>query len=635
MSERHVSEASVQTEKNGVDCGIQWSEHEFNFAGERWKVEHDHPWVSSHAAMQKSHDPLVENAGTDMLEDSLPLQAPQPQQTSTPLKPLARMTEEAGDDPEPLSDSYKCDDPDYEPPGGSEDSSDNSDHLHAPDETSQYVHGRKFIIFEENLDQLLWNLRCQEPGCTAPVINVHKNQPVGMLLHVEVTCLNGHIAYQWESMPRVGDMPAGHLIGSAALMFSGNQYSSISALVKFMNVSFIGKSSYYSVQKTFLVPVVMSYWQQEQEALIEDMLARVDRGKEIKIAGDGQCDSPGFSAKYCTYSLMDQQNGKIVNFNVKQVTECTSSVAMETEAFVECVRFMAEQGIYIDVFSSDRHHGVSAVIKGELREVIGDHQFDIFHITKSFQKDSARKAKGKDCQSLKDWAQALNLHLWRACATCDGNAEILIEKFKASIFHASGRHKFPHFRHFQRCAHPIPLPPDQPRMYMEEGSAAHEALGKAVNNRTLLTDLKKCIKFCHTGQLESYHSLHLKYCPKRSHFAMDVMEARGALAALDHNFNVGREQAVVKQPSAASGPAGTPRFTPYCSKRTKRWSAWPVLQGKQYDYVYDMITRVVDKKASGDATLYASREVAKNISRTPYPGKASLVAHHIHRMDVA
>ena len=210
---------------------------------------------------------------------------------------------------------------------------------------------------------------------------------------------------------------------------------------------------------------------------------------------------------------------------------------------------MAEQWIYIDVFSSDRHRGVGAVIKEELREIVGEHQFDIFHITKSFQKDLARKAKGKFCQLLKDWAQALNLHLQWACSTCDGNSEILIEKFKASIFHTSGRYKFPHFRHFQCCAHPIPLPPGQQRMYMEEGSAAHEALDKAVNIRALLADPKKRTNFCHTGQLESYHSLRLKYCPKRSHFAMDVMEACGALAALDHNFNVGREQAVVKQPS--------------------------------------------------------------------------------------
>ena len=176
----------------------------------------------------------------------------------------------------------------------------------------------------------------------------------------------------------------------------------------------------------------------------------------------------------------------------------------------------------------------------------------------------------------------------------------------------SGCHEFPHFCHFKRCAHPIPLSVGQQRMYLEEGSPAHNSLGKAVNKPTLLSHLRKCTQFCHTGQLKSYHSLRLKYYPKRSHFSVDVMEARGALAVLDHNFNVGREQAVVNRPSAASDAAGALRFAPYHSERTKRWSARPLLEAKQYGYVYETIERVVAKKASGDTTLYASRDVPLN-----------------------
>ena len=34
-------------------------------------------------------------------------------------------------------------------------------------------------------------------------------------------------------------------------------------------------------------------------------------------------------------------------------------------------------------------------------------------------------------------------------------------------------------------------------------------------NKTLLCDLKYLVDFNHTGQLEVYHSLYLKYCPKK------------------------------------------------------------------------------------------------------------------------
>ena len=35
----------------------------------------------------------------------------------------------------------------------------------------------------------------------------------------------------------------------------------------------------------------------------------------VKSSGDGRCESPGFSAKYCTYTVMDQATSLIVDFS--------------------------------------------------------------------------------------------------------------------------------------------------------------------------------------------------------------------------------------------------------------------------------------------------------------------------------
>ena len=618
------TEFSCQTRPTTVDAVIQWPEYEHNFEGELWKVSHDHPWVTTTAC--ETEEPVVE-----AMEPGSPITSPQ--HTSIPVKQSQADNDIMRTNDDSMIENSVQSDPDYEPSSDSDVSEESS--REAPCGPEEIVNERKFIIFERNLDLLLWAVRCQQPECVAPVISVNKSHLKGMLLHVRGTCLNGHVAFDWESQPKVGDMPAGHLIGAAALLFSGNQFAPVCSMAAFMNLAFFGKTSYFAIQKSYLVPVVMTRWKEEETALAEELLTRVDNGEEIRIAGDGQCDSPGYSAKYCTYSLMDQQSGKVVTLNVQQVSECTSSVAMETEAFAACVGNMAERGIYMDVFSSDRHRGVGAAIRKDYSAFIGNHQYDIFHVTKSLQKDLCKKAKGKDCQELKDWIPSINLHLWWACATCNGNPEVLVEKFRSSIFHASDRHQFPEFRHFQQCQHPIPLPNNHQRQYLEEGSAAHTALGKAVNKKSLLADLKKCTKFCHTGQLESYHALRLKYCPKRSHFSMEGMEVRGALAALDHNANVGRQQATVVHPSVASGEVGSLRFAAHCLKRTKRWSARPVLEGKSYDHVYELMVRVVSKKDIRDTTLYVCREVDKNIARTPFPGKHALVASHINRMNMA
>ena len=41
-----------------------------------------------------------------------------------------------------------------------------------------------------------------------------------------------------------------------------------------------------------------------------------------------------------------------------------------------------------------------------------------------------------------------------------------------------------------------------------------------------------------------YHSMYLKYLPKRTHFGYDVMIHASMLAALDHNNNANRGQVV-------------------------------------------------------------------------------------------
>ena len=65
----------------------------------------------------------------------------------------------------------------------------------------------------------------------------------------------------------------------------------------------------------------------------------------------------------------------------------------------------------------------------------------------------------------------------------------------------------------------------------------HRTLSNVVTDTTLLKDIKKLTGFHHTGSLEVFHSLLLKYCPKRQHFSYVGMQARIELAILDHNYN--------------------------------------------------------------------------------------------------
>ena len=45
----------------------------------------------------------------------------------------------------------------------------------------------------------------------------------------------------------------------------------------------------------------------------------------LVLAGDGRCDSPGYSAKFGSYTLMEQQVNRVVDFQLVQVgAKCDS-----------------------------------------------------------------------------------------------------------------------------------------------------------------------------------------------------------------------------------------------------------------------------------------------------------------------
>ena len=55
---------------------------------------------------------------------------------------------------------------------------------------------------------------------------------------------------------------------------------------------------------------------------------------KFTVSGDGRCDSPGYNAKYCTYTIMEAKTSAIIAFNVVQVTEAeNSSSKMELIGF--------------------------------------------------------------------------------------------------------------------------------------------------------------------------------------------------------------------------------------------------------------------------------------------------------------
>ncbi len=139
-------------------------------------------------------------------------------------------------------------------------------------------------------------------------------------------------------------------------------------------------------------------------------------------------------------------------------------------------------------------------------------------------------------------------HLWWCAETCEGNKELMREKWISIVHRTANIHSWDCADLYNECPHP-PIPGDvaQTKRWFRLGSPAHEALKEIVFDKNLLKDIQQLTLCCHTGSLEVYHSVQTKYLPKRQHFSHGGMAARTQLAALDHNANTGRQQATASK----------------------------------------------------------------------------------------
>ena len=259
------------------------------------------------------------------------------------------------------------------------------------------------------------------------------------------------------------------------------------------------------------------------------------------MAGDGRCDSLGHCAKYCTYTLLDINSKKVVDFKVVSVTEVANSNQMEKKGFIETLSHIEANGIKVDTISTDRHPQIKKEMRVNHGEI--DHQFDPWHLAKSVSKKLATASKKSGCNDLAPWIPSIVNHLWWSAESCNRDPDVLREKWLSVIHHVTNRHEWPGNRYFHKCQHDR-LSPEQQRKkkWLKPGSASHTALVNIAKDNRLLKDLEHLVQFVHTTALEVYHSLYLKYLPKLTHFTHDVMKVGTMLAALDHNFNVNRPQ---------------------------------------------------------------------------------------------
>ena len=170
----------------------------------------------------------------------------------------------------------------------------------------------KFLVFSSCLLELFE--RC--PRCCGKTSGniMYIN---GSMVKIEQKCATCHYLHYWFSQPFVGGKPAGNLLQSAGILFSGSIPTKILKMYKFMNVPCISMSTYINHQKFYLYPSIAHVWFNYQQDYVNLVVAE---NRSVVLAGDGRCDSPGHCAKYGSFNVMDLQEGVVVDVQLVQVS---------------------------------------------------------------------------------------------------------------------------------------------------------------------------------------------------------------------------------------------------------------------------------------------------------------------------
>ena len=186
------------------------------------------------------------------------------------------------------------------------------------DETSNTVHNAlaperqtTYIVFESAL-LLLFTSCIYCASCSVTI----KKVIIGSFLRVIQWCNKCKQKRLWESQPFIGNIPAGNILTSAAILNAGALPSKAIRVFEILNCSTISKKTFFRHQSIYLQPATCMVWEQHQQALLS-ILREKQTG--LVVAGDGRADSPGHSAKYGSYSLLELTCNKVVDFKLVQV----------------------------------------------------------------------------------------------------------------------------------------------------------------------------------------------------------------------------------------------------------------------------------------------------------------------------
>ena len=125
---------------------------------------------------------------------------------------------------------------------------------------------KMFLVFEECLLSLFKNCKnCGSKG-TSTYTNI-----VGTLITIKQECSICLNKFEWNSQLIIKHGPAGNILLSASILFSGSLPTKALRLLNIFGCATISRNTYFRHQEGVLQPCVYSVWREHQKAVFKEL----------------------------------------------------------------------------------------------------------------------------------------------------------------------------------------------------------------------------------------------------------------------------------------------------------------------------------------------------------------------------
>ncbi|XP_068700031.1 uncharacterized protein [Montipora foliosa] len=476
-----------------------------------------------------------------------------------------------------------------------------------------------------SLDLLVQQLggNCRHTGCIFETVVDYTL--CGTSAMIRWKCPAGHIG-RFCTSGEVNNVLSNNLQAAAAVLLSGNNFAKVERFAKFLGLSFISSSTFFRVQKLYCIPAIDEWWQWMRGELLVEF-----QNKELVVSGDGQCDSPGFSAKNLCYYLMEIVTEYILEVEVLDKRHVgMKSSTMETKALKNALERLKGVANVVEV-CTDASSSIKKLLAENFKDIF--HSLDIWHKAKSIRKCIQKVANNKGNEKIAKWSDHIINHFWYCCSTASNSdslvnaTSILKNKWIGLPHHVCNDHEWTG----GQCDHGEMTEDGGHPPWFDRRDKDFVTLQKIILEPILLESFKYYVKFRHTGSLECAKSMSLGYTLKRCSYNYQVYKGRRQLAAVDWNYHINRPISLKD--------SGEAQHTRKYNQRTKEWNTRVVKVSNDFAYIPILMAKIfkqrIDDRNPVDRHVSLSEDdparIAPTIAQVPPVSSKELFIKHKSR----